>query len=273
MYACQYEWRQLFDALLTYEGADAWADVLAPWSVSPAGEGERRWLAEYGRRAPDSAAAAEDEDVCRLYAASRVASVLLLTLQGGGGPRVTADAYAAFFESLGFEVVPPRPFHPFYHEITVVEQNSPDDEPIAVVRELWPALMLGDLLFMRAGCGVRGGTERLDAATATGGALYWAYTRADRPCEDRSHGWGSNSQWRTSHRRDYRTPVGYLYNADGDESLDGRSGVVEGVDAAVWAEVVRFRCLLRPRPEVDTRPGALYPWEYRLTEPATSPAP
>lgn len=43
--------------------------------------------------------------------------------------------------------------------------------------------------------------------------IYWAYTRSNRPSQDLSYGWGSNSQWRTSFRFDFKLSNGFLYNA------------------------------------------------------------
>ena len=45
--------------------------------------------------------------------------------------------------------------------------------------------------------------------------LWWAYCRRLRAVEDMSHGWGSNSQWRTSFRRDYRFGSELMFNVDG----------------------------------------------------------
>ena len=73
MYDCQVPWVELYRALLAYDGADAYADLLAPWPRLHAGE--CAWLARFARRTDCCAGEAEDEDLCRLYAAFRVASI------------------------------------------------------------------------------------------------------------------------------------------------------------------------------------------------------
>ena len=59
-------------------------------------------------------------------------------------------------------------------------------------------------MFSRAGVAVCGGKDYIQPEIAMSSTIYWAFRRKYRPYSDLSHGWGSNSQWRTSFRRDYR---------------------------------------------------------------------
>ena len=78
--------------------------------------------------------------------------------------------------------------------------------------------MLGNMMFSRAGVSVRGGRNHIRKEIVERSTIYWTYWRRYRPSNDLSHGWGSNSQWRTSFRRDYQTEESYFYNVDTDES-------------------------------------------------------
>ena len=268
MYISQRAWVELDRALHAYRGPDAYADVLEPWPAANADEG--RWLADFAGRTATRRGAATDEDLCRLYAASRVAQVLLLRFQAGRvdrtdwpGPAVTVEGYRVFLEAVGFHVPEVAAFHPFYHEVVAAHAAQSAEHPVEVVEPVWPPLMLGDLMVCRGGAVVAGGTEHLDPAVAEGSTLFWAHRRKNRPYDDPSHGWGSNSQWRTRLRRVYRTPAGFEYNADAPESLTGATGTVDGFDAAAMIEVVRHRCRIRATADAD-----LYPYRYSFTEAA-----
>jgi hypothetical protein len=98
--------------------------------------------------------------------------------------------------------------------------------------------------------------------------FYWTFRRKDRACADESHGWGSNSQWRTRFRRDYQLPSGFLYNVDGTESLNDSASDLDGIARAVMIELVRHRGLIRS--EIDD--SDLYPYRYSYFEPIDSGA-
>jgi hypothetical protein len=113
------------------------------------------------------------------------------------------------------------------------------------MEEVWPALMLGGMMFCRAGCIVTGGRAHVAKEIAGRSKLYWTFRRKDRPCNDESHGWGSNSQWRTRLRRDYQTADGLHYNVDARESLNAAGELVEGLPRSAMIELVRNRCLVK----------------------------
>ncbi len=96
-----------------------------------------------------------------------------------------------------------------------MEQAHDEKEPISLVREIWPGFMMGNLMLCRAGVKVRGGQSYIRKDMAEQSTLYWTYVRRNRPHNDLSHGWGSNSQWATAFRRDYADDAGFYYNVDG----------------------------------------------------------
>jgi hypothetical protein len=272
MDSCQYPWIELYRALLEYDGADVYTHLLEPWPGQ--NSGECTWLAEFARRTDCCAGKVDDEDLYRLYAAFRVASLLLLLFQSGRadgsdyrGPNVTVEGYQLFHEAIGFRVPEAAAFHPFFHEIIGVQHVAPAETPVSVVEQVWPPMMLGRMMFCRVGCVVAGGTAHVAKEIAERSKLFWTLRRKDRPCEDQSHGWGSNSQWWTRLRRDYLSPAVFRYNIDGKEVLTPTTKMVDEVDAATMAEIVRHRCLVRTVAD----DSGLYPYRYTMTEaPAVS---
>ena len=78
----------------------------------------------------------------------------------------------------------------------------------------WSGFMLGSLLVCRAGVSVRGGQNYINKEIAETSTMYFTFRRRNRPVDDLSHGWGSNSQWRTKFRRDYTDECNFYYNVD-----------------------------------------------------------
>jgi len=209
-----------------------------------------------------------------LYALSRVSDILLLPHQHGDhggswrGPQVGLDERTSFFEALGFGRVPDHPFHPFYHEIVDAESSADEAEPIAIVGEVWPGLMLDDLMFCRSGVRVRGGARHIRPEVATRSTLYWAYRRRNRPHEDLSHGWGHNSQWGTRFRRDYADGAHFYYNVD--EELDvllpelspDPNPAREDLEPAERVELLTNRCFIHCLKQHDNR----WPYDDTYTE-------
>ncbi|HYR27775.1 MAG TPA: hypothetical protein VEU30_04885, partial [Thermoanaerobaculia bacterium] len=185
MHSDQQPYRELYDAILEHEGEDVHGDVIAPWLR--AADGERRWLETFGRRRGTPIPDATIEESWRLFALSRVAQLVL---------RLHPAHFGPFMNGLGLQQVRAQAFHPFLHEIVAVDETDGEAE---VVEEYWPAFMLGPLLIMRAGCRVAARPDVLRKDIAETSTLYWATARANgRPTDDLSHGWGSNSSWRTS---------------------------------------------------------------------------
>ncbi|WP_437757186.1 hypothetical protein [Sorangium sp. So ce1389] len=268
MHVAQAIYRELHGALLGYEGGSLYADVLAPWIEANAGE--RSWLRSFVSRRGSPVPVAESEDLWRLYALSRVNQVLLLRFQRGSadgsdwpGPPVSPDEYVGFAEALGLSVAQATSFSPFYHEIVEVEPADDRREPVSLLGYSWPCLMLGDMLFSRAGVRVRGGREIVRKDVAEASTLYWAYWRKSRPHADLSDGWGSNSQWRTSFRRDYRVGQALYYNVDGKHDLGVPEPTAEyddGLTREERVELLTHRCFITTAKQHDD----LYPYDDRL---------
>ncbi|MBB2940635.1 hypothetical protein FB565_000339 [Actinoplanes lutulentus] len=208
----------LFKPTRDYVGVDWGRDVLAPWVA--ANRGVLDSLHRIG--APEMATASISvEDSWALYALSRVAEVLILSSQ----PEKTADdadpdpllpprAYEQFITGIGGRSVNIGSFHPFLHEITDVASADNSQAQPELVASRWPACFVGSMLLLRGGVTVRAGADRLDPQITTESTLYWAWHRQYRPVSDLSHGWGSNSQWRTRFRRDYWLADRLAYNVD-----------------------------------------------------------
>jgi hypothetical protein len=144
--------------------------------------------------------------------------------------RVAAGDYREWFRELGFTPIEGGAFHPMRHEIVeVIEDGS---EGITVEHCFWPGWMWGEMVFSRAGVRVRSG--RLHKQTAERSPLYFTWWRPHRDTEDLSHGWGSNSQWRTDFRRDYQTATELRYNVDGKWPVGNE--VVQRPDSDLNAE-------------------------------------
>lgn len=269
MYGTQLPVVDLYRALAEYTGDDAYADVLESWPDD--NPDELDWIADFERRTNDNWSAATDEDECRLYSLNRVISLLLLRFQTGRddgteyqGPATQIERIKLFFEQLGFHVPDTRKYHPFYHEIMQVDQAKQWEDPVEIIQARWPCFMLGDMIFCRSGVAVSAGRSHVVKEISESSTLYWTYYRKDRPYNDESHGWGHNSQWRTAHRRDYRTKDEYHYNIGGRKLLNDPTVTVEDMSRASMIELVRNRCLVT----TCTDDTDLYPYRYSYTETA-----
>jgi hypothetical protein len=160
-------------------------------------------------------------------------------------------------------VVESAGFTPFFHEIVTVDEATDENQPPAVTDVLWPGLTLGPLLFSRAGVRVSAGRRLLRKDLAESSTLYWAHRRRNRPAADLSHGWGGNSQWRTSFRRDYAIDGELHFNVDADPD---RRDTMPELTSAQRVELLTHRCIVTtepPLPEND-----LWPYDDTLRSPA-----
>jgi hypothetical protein len=277
MHSCQGIYRDLFEALDGATSGPAYAELLVPWVQTH--REETNWLLAFCERSGDPIPAAPIEDLWRLYALSRVNETLLLDFQplAASGPqrdrepRVSLDDYTNFMEALGLRDTSALNFHPFFHEIVEVEPSDHDEKPITLVQQHWPPLMLGPMMFSRGGVTVGGGRNYIRKAIAETSTLYWAYRRKNRPSQDLSVGWGSNSQWRTEFRRDYRVGTNFYFNVDGTNDLrrplsePDRDGLTRGERI----ELLIHRCFITV--DKDKRHNDLWPYDdvLQVTEGAT----
>jgi hypothetical protein len=246
---------------------DGWNEVIKKlWSDY---QGNRDWLAALKVRKCEQWPRVSSGELWTLYAASRVNDVMLFDFQTGSfdddysvSPKlnITIEQYLEFFEYMGFKEHKVTKFHPFYCEIVEVIPCENLNE-IQLQEVKWPALMLGNMLFSRAGVVVKSPSHLLKKGVADASKLYWTYRRKYRPTTDLSDGWGHNSQWSTDFRRDYDLGDLYVYNVDAlDEDerertlCDLRFPLIEVVDEFYdpliqldmmqRIDLLRHRCLI-----------------------------
>ncbi|MGC0314779.1 hypothetical protein [Kitasatospora acidiphila] len=228
--------RELYEALAWYDGVEPYEKILVPW-LYRVQDGYRAWLAtaaEDGSWWTEKEAEPDGQElVWELYALHGVSDQLLLTFQprsdepGSPDPRplLSEREYLEVFTVLGMTPFEDGdafdPFDPFLREIVEVEQADDPYTPIEITEVFWPGLMLGQLLFNRAGVRIRASVEQAQRGVADRSPLYWTFRRRHRPAVDLSQGWGGNSQWRTDFRLDYRSPAGDRLNVAGDRPIDG----------------------------------------------------
>ncbi|MEV8099917.1 hypothetical protein [Kitasatospora sp. NPDC085879] len=275
--------RELYEGLLDSDGPDAHREVALPWLAEASGA-YREMLHTAARCSGWWEDRRTDGRVgvlhMELYALGRVSDILLLARQtpggsssdgGVGGLAFSDEEYLGLFTGLGMTPFRGDGFDPFLHEIVEVEQADDPAAPIELTEVLWPGLMLGQLLFSRAGVRIRAGAAHAQRGVADRSPLYWTFRRRNRPTVDLSHGWGSNSQWATDLRLDYRTPSGDRLNVDGDRPIDGSTALVLDhpenlspqerlLTPRERRELLRHRCLLRT-PEAVAELDRDTPWE------------
>ncbi len=255
--------RGLYESMMAFEQGSIYTQLLAPWVG--ANPDVRDWLTVLASRSGDPIPLATVQELWELYALSRVNQLLLLHFQSGRadgsdypGPAIPLDEYATFAGSLELTVSEQRAFSPFFHEIVSVEPHPDADAPVTVTEVVWPCLMLGDMLFSRAGVRVTGGRRQVVKEVAENSKLYWAHWRKNRPYQDLSHGWGSNSQWRTRFRRDYQIGSAFFFNVDAEPTDDDD----DGLTPAERVELLTHRCFVTcEKPQDD-----LYPYDLTHTE-------
>jgi hypothetical protein len=266
MYIDQLPYRELHDDILSYEHDALFDDLLLPWLRQH--DDERRWLETIRTRRGAPIPAMEAEESCRLYALSRIVDLLQLSFaprtreDGWDVAPVTGDEFARFMDALGLEQVERTGFHPFHHEIVTVDPLPETSAPPRVVEICWPGYTLGPLLISRAGVRVEAGEGQLLKPVAEHSVLYWAYARNNRKTKDLARGWGGNSQWRTSFRRDYALDGTLYYNADA--ARDHPGSIDTDLLPAERAELLRHRCFVACTRHSDDR----WPYSFTLVESA-----
>lgn len=276
--------RELYRALHGYTGSAVFHDVLLPW-IEESALSVRETLAPLGVYGGWQRVDYAWGDLLeQAYALSRVSDLLLLDFQPDlpaevetpwahrlhlpdRPARITEDEYIRVLSTLGMRRVEVARFDPFFHEIVVVEQSEDPDTPIQIAGELWPCMMLGDMLFSRAGVRVRAGEQHAVAGLADRSLLHEVFLRRHRPTSDESFGWGHNSQWKTDFRRDYLTADAYRFNIDADTDIDEASEFGDSrLTPSERRDLLRHRCTVRPLTHV---PDSEQPWAgcWRLSLP------
>jgi hypothetical protein len=253
IYNADADLRFLFHEIENCESGSEWNDVIKHhW---PALERTRAAYEEIRNRPCERWPQISQEESWAFYSVSRVSDLMLLRFQRGEadespymGPNISLDNYREFFAHLGFSEYPVREFHPFFCEIVEVIESSGPGIEIAQIK--WPAIMLGNMMFARAGAVIKAPPELMAKGGADGSALYWSYRRKYRKTFDLSMGWGSNSQWRTSFRRDFELGDAWCYNVDETKyKMDLRSPFIDekryelaGLNRQQRIEFLRNRC-------------------------------
>lgn len=260
--------RDLYQEILEYNGVSLYSHVLSPWieKAQPA-------MVELGRFKSNLPFDRNDETALstmwNLYALGRVNDLLLISFQSNWEKNsllgLSSDEYEDFFSHLGFTIDTSKAFSPFHHEIVQVHQSQEDDDPIGILQHLWPGLTFGEMQFSRSGVVVMGGKDHILKEIAEQSTLYFTFRRMNRRTNDLSMGWGSNSQWRTSFRRDYRMGNTLIYNADGTNSLQSHAQSKEdrdGLKSEERVELCRNRCfIITLKDDSD-----LWPYDDRFEE-------
>jgi len=288
--------RELYFSLREYGGDRAYDEIIFPWLV----EGREGYCAELAPLAtfgqvPGGPDRREGYWLAIPYALSRVSDVLLLGFQpdlgpgmdtpwahqlhlvGNAWPAVTREQYLDLFSALGMIPVAETRFDPFLHEIVEVDQAEDPDAPITVTELVWPGLMLGQLMFARAGVRIRAGANHAQRDVADRSPLYATFLRRHRPTIDPSLGWGHNSQWDTDFRRDYRTDHAVHLNIDATGQIDV-PGLEDEINPLLTIDerrdLLRHRCLLRTPDAALALAGKdpywqtnLWPYDWKLTIP------
>lgn len=257
MHIVQAAWRQLWERLPTESLVEA-QPLLDEWLTTA--EAEREHIARLADLHTGQVPRLTDDDRYFLYALSRVNQQLLRPFQRSPElpARADLDTYLGFWTRLGVTLRWPKAFHPFLCEFVACEAISHLNTPIELVSARWPSLWLGDMLLTCSGCDVAvEASGAIDPRVASRSQLYWAYHRENRPASDLSHGWGSNSQWRTSERRDCYVDGVCHYNV-----IQNASAKEDSEDVNDWPlerrdEIVRYRCAIQEPVPVDSFP---YDW-------------
>jgi hypothetical protein len=255
--------------LLGYDGQDVYNDLLIPWVE--AHPGAAAWLASLRERGCIAAPTLQPEDLWRLYALNRACEMLMLSLEiagpqarSGGHLALSMHQFEDFFFRLGIDSTRPEVYAPFHHEIVATFPAPAQDQAPQILAWHWPCLMLGTLMIQRGGVTLAAGVEVLAPGIADTSSLYWAYRRNSRPTHDLSHGWGSNSRWRTAFRRDYYLDDTHYFNVDGQcdlSSVDPRTHDEFGLSTAERIELLINRSFVTtPKAHTD-----LFPYDDRVS--------
>lgn len=260
----------LYKGVVDFEGTGLYQAVLRPWLDAHPEVG--RWLRGLAAEGPDPGPFPTHDPLWTLYALSRVNDLLLFGFQPHRADvdaacrslELSRDEYLDFMSALGLRQVRWPQFSPFHHEIVAVVQDAFPARPPVLLRERWPCLMLGDMLFSRAGVDISAGSAYVRADVAERAHLYWSFRRFNRQTHDLSHGWGSNSQWSTEFRRDFHTGAQFHFNVDGCLDLNDIKDDVPDEDYGLVRreriEMVRHRMwVVTDKPDDD-----LFPYDDRF---------
>lgn len=214
--------RDLYNRILDYAGGNILNELLIYWVED---NDYRDYLTQSSAQLSNNINEIPIEISWELYALSRVLDILTLRFQPNNsadssdwlGPQISVSDYVYFAENLGLKVIEKNTYHPFYWEIFEAIEGKSDFQ---IVDHYFPPLMLENLLIKRGGVKITLNPANFNLEKANTSTIYWTFRRKNRNYQDLSHGWGSNSQWRTSFRFDFETDDSYLYNIEGEIDLN-----------------------------------------------------
>lgn len=265
--------RELFFKIVSYQGGDLFNDELVPW-LNKNESGFTKFIEQVGKLTADAnnISAVPVEVSWDLYALSRVLDCLTQCFQYEAGraadnnfAAVSQKQYISFAQRLGLTPKKPGVFSPFFYEILSAEPGEPSFNLLDI---RYPALMLGNLLIHRGGTVIAMSPSEFNLELVNRAEIYWAYSRANRAAHDLSHGWGSNSQWRTKFRFDFACPDGFLYNSQGKIDLSLTSDFTlqklqaHGLSLPEAKELTMYRHFITSEKEDND----LFPYDYRFFE-------
>ncbi|SFB95945.1 hypothetical protein [Pragia fontium] len=217
--------RDLFYNITNYQGDKIFNDELVPWL-----DANERDFSNFIKKVSNltidvnNVAHISDETSWQLYALSRVLDCLTQCFQykdrvaiNSKEPFISQEQYISFAQRLGLSIKTPEVFNPFFYEIIRAESGKPNFDILEIC---YPALMLDHLLINRGGVVISMSPSEYNIDLVNNAEIYWAYTRSHRASNDLSHGWGSNSQWRTGFRFDFECSNGFIYNSQGSVDLN-----------------------------------------------------
>jgi hypothetical protein len=269
--------RELFHLIERFDDPlEIWREILSKWLHGNAGAVCAP--ENFKSRETSTFLGERPEALYNLYALSRISQLLTLPFQKTDnqayvGPEISIDQYLEFFESLGMRPISQCYFSPFHHEIVRIIESDEVQEP-EIVRELWPELVYGQMLFSRAGVIVRCNPRNFNKDLVERSRLYFAYRRLSRECDDTSQGWGHNSQWNTAFHRNYEEPDAYYYNVDGEWIIGKEKSSKrvnwrpreEELSSDQRIELIRYRCW------ISKDHGERFPFWDQYIEPKDCPA-
>lgn len=251
--------RGLHDALLSGDLDDDGEVALDGWLIA---HPDVRVVAASLRQVDSTAT---QEELWTLFAFGRAFDFLLCAIAG-------PLALQRLMTSVGLDPFVHPVFHPVLHELTGVVEADEPDEPPALLDVTWPGARFGDLVVARSGVVVRAGRTWL-APTAATSPMYFVNRRRDRLAHDLSHGWGSNSQWRTALRRDYVTADTVRLNVDGTWTLDEPATPIpdDPLTLEECRELLAHRSFVRAPRVTDTGEQDPFSWSLTLRRDALPP--
>ncbi len=181
---------------------------------------------------------------------------------------LSAHEYKAFFTALGFQVFEPAGvFNPVLSEIVSVFDLYTDLQGYQTAYVHWSGLRFGDMIFSRAGVNLAcNKSSEVIKQVAENSTLYFTNRRFRRQASDLSHGWGSNSRWRTAFCRNYVTSEYTFVNVDAKIDLARKNLTafeLHDLSLQQARELLLNRCFIQSDIREDSWP---YDWKMAFNK-------